>query len=233
MQLFYSKLIQNQEIILEAEEKIHCTQVLRKKVEDEIYVVDGIGNLYKTRILSIQKHTCVCSIIETTPHFGNHPYFLRMCVAPTKNIDRFEFFVEKAVELGVNEIIPIISENSERKIIKPERIEKIIVSAMKQSYKSSKPILHDIITAKALFAQQFKGIQCIAHCYESEKTSIAKLLQTPQPITICIGPEGDFSEKEVALARTNNWQEITLGTSRLRTETAGIAAVHSVYEKFV
>lgn len=232
MQLFYSITVTNKHIILSDEEKNHCTKVLRKTVGSIIHIVDGLGNLYETRLESISKHDCVCEIISCTPQFGAHNYNLTMCVAPTKNIDRFEFFVEKAVEFGINEIVPILTDNSERKILKLERIEKIILSAMKQSYKAYKPILHELTDFKTVLKNPHIGAACIAHCYEGSKQKLSNILQHNSSLCIAIGPEGDFSEQEVALTLENQWQAITLGESRLRTETAAIAAVHSVYSYF-
>ncbi|MCL2329325.1 MAG: 16S rRNA (uracil(1498)-N(3))-methyltransferase [Bacteroidetes bacterium] len=229
MQLFYSNIRNGHYITLHDEEKNHCTKVLRKSTNDIIHIIDGNGNLYEARISTINKHDCVCTILHTTPQFGAHNYKLTMCVAPTKNSDRFEFFVEKAVEFGVDEIIPIRTENSERKILKPERIEKIILSAMKQSYKAYKPILHELTDFKDVLKNPIVGAACIAHCYEGEKQKLPQILQHNSSICIAIGPEGDFSEHEVAQALEKQWQAITLGESRLRTETAAIAAVHSVY----
>lgn len=229
MNLFYSEHITNNAIILTDEESIHCTKVLRKSVGNTIHVIDGKGNLFLAKIEEISKKQCVCSIVETQNNFGQHSHHVRMCIAPTKNIDRFEFFVEKAVEIGINEIIPILCENSERKILKLERIERIVISAMKQSYKAQKPIIHELTDIKSILKTQFDGIKCIAHCEENEEK---KLLQTVaqknHQHTILIGPEGDFSKSEIELALKNNWTAISLGNSRLRTETAGIVAVHTI-----
>ncbi len=232
MQLFYSNTIHNGCITLNDEEKNHCTKVLRKTVGDVVHIIDGAGNLYETRIMAISKHDCVCAIEIVTPQFGAHNYKLSMCVAPTKNSDRFEFFVEKAVEFGIDEIIPIRTDNSERKILKPERIEKIILSAMKQSYKAYKPQLYELTDFSELLKNPVNGIACIAHCYDGEKQKLPEILQANSRICIAIGPEGDFSEREVKQAIDNHWKAITLGESRLRTETAAIAAVHSVYSFF-
>lgn len=229
MNIFYSPNTVQNAIILPEEESKHCTKVLRKSVGDSIHIIDGKGNLFLAKIEEINKKNCICSILETHTNYGNHNYFLRMCVAPTKNIDRFEFFIEKAVEIGVNEIIPIITENSERRILKLDRIERIILSAMKQSYKATMPILHELTDVKTVLKTDFAGIKCIAHCEEDEKQYLQNLTIKNKQTTILIGPEGDFSVKEIQLAKQFNWQAISLGESRLRTETAGIVAVHSVH----
>lgn len=232
MQLFFSEHITNNTILLNDEESVHCTKVLRHTVGSIVHIIDGLGNLYTTTISEIHKRQTICSIVDVKQNFGIHPYFLRMCVAPTKNIDRFEFFIEKAVEMGVNEIIPIQCDNSERSIIKPERFERICISAIKQSYKAHKPTITPIQKCSDILTTHFEGNNCIAHCNDSsEKKHIFSHITKGIPTTILIGPEGDFSLQEIALATQHNWHEVHLGTSRLRTETAAIAAVHSVYVK--
>ncbi|MCQ2959989.1 MAG: 16S rRNA (uracil(1498)-N(3))-methyltransferase [Bacteroidales bacterium] len=228
MNLFFSTEIDEHSIILNEDEAKHCTKVLRKTVGDNIHVIDGNGNLYLVRIDSIGKRDCVCSILQKTEHFGKHDYYLRMCVAPTKNIDRFEFFVEKAVEIGVDEIIPVCSENSERKILKLDRVERIVLSAMKQSYKAYMPKLSEMIEVDKVITSDFSGKKCIAHCEDLEKILLRNEVEPGKEITILIGPEGDFSITEIELAIQNNWIPVSLGESRLRTETAAIAAVHTV-----
>lgn len=215
-------------IVLPEEEAKHCTKVLRKVVGDEIHVIDGFGNLYLTRIDSIGKRDCVCSILQKTEHFGEHNYKVCMCVAPTKNVDRFEFFVEKAVEIGVDEIIPIVTENSERKVLKLDRIERIVLSAMKQSYKATMPKIAELTPIKDVLSSDIEGIKCIAHCENQEKSLLRDVVKDQSKVTILIGPEGDFSVEEIAIAKRNGWIPVSLGESRLRTETAAIAAVHTV-----
>lgn len=228
MNLFYSTEIDERTIVLGEEEARHCVKVLRKTVGDEIHVIDGNGNLYTAKIVSVGKRDCVCEIVSKTERFGSHNYYVRMCVAPTKNIDRFEFFVEKAVEIGVDEIVPLLCENSERKTINLERAERIVLSAMKQSYKATKPNLTEMTDIKTVLANSFNGKKCIAHCENQEKQLLRDVVEKQGEITILIGPEGDFSVKEIELAKQNGWIPISLGESRLRTETAAIAAVHTV-----
>lgn len=228
MNLFYSTDIDEHTITLGEEEAKHCTKVLRKSVGDEIHVIDGLGNLYTAQIHSIGKRDCVCSIVDKKENFGVHNYYVRMCVAPTKNIDRFEFFVEKAVEIGVDEIIPICSDNSERKVLKLDRIERIVLSAMKQSYKAKMPLITEMTNIQDVITNSYNGLKCIAHCEEEQKYLLRDVIQDCYEITILIGPEGDFSKSEISCALQNNWKPISLGESRLRTETAAIAAVHTV-----
>ncbi|MCQ2606539.1 MAG: 16S rRNA (uracil(1498)-N(3))-methyltransferase [Bacteroidales bacterium] len=228
MNLFYSTDISETQIVLPEEEARHCTKVLRKTVGDEVYVIDGKGTLYLTKIEAVGKKDCVCSIISKTEAFGGHNYYVRMCVAPTKNIDRFEFFVEKAVEIGVDEIIPIVSDNSERKVLKLDRIERIVLSAMKQSYKATMPKIAELTDIKDVLSANYDGVKCIAHCEDQEKTLLRDIASEHKTVTILIGPEGDFSIQEIEQAKQNGWKPVSLGESRLRTETAAIAAVHTV-----
>ena len=228
MNLFYSNTIDGDFITLVGDEAKHCTKVLRKTVGDEIHIIDGQGTLFLTRIDSIGKNDCVCSVLNKTEQFGTHPYYVRMCVAPTKNIDRFEFFVEKAVEIGVDEIVPVCSDNSERKVLKLDRIERIVLSAMKQSYKATMPKLHELTDIRTILQTNYAGEKCIAHCEQQEKSLLRDVVKKGGEITILIGPEGDFSLSEIELAKQQGWIPVSLGESRLRTETAAIAAVHTV-----
>lgn len=236
MELFYSNNINDNICTLTEQEAKHCANVLRHKVGDQINVIDGLGNLYLCSIKDISKKDVICQVIKTTTNFGSHPYSLTMAVAPTKNMDRYEWFLEKATEIGVDVIVPIIGEHSERKIVKPERCERILVSAAKQSLKGTFPILEEQCTVIEFIKKQRAGLKLIAFCEENEKYSLPSRLNSylsntpvlPQ-ITILIGPEGDFSDNEIKLALENGYSPIHLGESRLRTETAAIAAVTCVY----
>lgn len=228
MNLFYAPEILNGINSLPEDEAKHCIKVLRHKVGETIHIIDGKGNKYTCSISEITKKTVDFDIVEKQEKFGYFPYLIRMFVAPTKNIDRFEFFVEKAVEMGVCEIHPIICDNSERKSLNLERIERIMISALKQSYKSRKPILFPLKTATEAIKTPFEGNKFIAHCNNAEKHSLREW-EKPLKTNILIGPEGDFSAKEIELAQQNNWLEITLGNARLRTETAALTALSSVH----
>ncbi|MDA3883577.1 MAG: 16S rRNA (uracil(1498)-N(3))-methyltransferase [Bacteroidales bacterium] len=231
MDIFYSELLQDSHIALSSDESKHCMKVLRHKTGDTIHVIDGKGNLYLCRITKIsQKHT-IAEILETHEDYGSHQFTVRMAVAPTKNMQRYEFFVEKAVELGVNEIIPILTDHSERKVVKTERIERIVLAAMKQSYKAHKPIVHEMTPFEDIVFEKYPGYKAIAHCEDGDKQSVMHIAK-PTDITILIGPEGDFSLKEIQLAMENNWLPISLGPQRFRTETAAIMALHSVHSLF-
>jgi len=225
MIVFYSTEISNQIAKLTGDECMHCSKVLRKKKDDVVFVSNGKGNLYDGVIIDISKREVTISLtseIESQPERHNRS----IAIAPTKNIDRFEWFLEKSTEIGISNIYPFLSSRSERKIIKPERLEKIIVSAMKQSKNLYKPTLHPL-TPLAKLTQSDFGDQSkfIAHCKEPEN-ALQNLFTSGTNAIVLIGPEGDFTKEEVELAKTNNWQEISLGHSRLRTETAGIVACH-------
>ena len=237
MELFYSTEITNGLCTLAEEESRHCAKVLRHTVGDVINVIDGCGALYSCKIIECGKKV-VCSVESVQEEFGAHKYHLTMAVCPTKNIDRYEWFLEKATEIGVDEVVPVIGEHSERKIIKPERLEKILVSAAKKSLKGAIPTLHEAISVKEFIknAATAPGMKLIAYCGEKEKVTLAwavkqALAEFPDnpTITILIGPEGDFSPAEVDAAIAAGFHPLTLGDSRLRTETAATAAVAGVY----
>lgn len=237
MELFYSEEIENGLCTLTEEESRHCAKVLRHTVGDVINVIDGCGALYSCRIMECGKKV-VCSVESVQEGFGAHNYHLTMAVCPTKNIDRYEWFLEKATEMGMDTVVPVIGEHSERKIIKPERLEKILVSAAKQSLKGAIPVLQEAVSVKQFLkeAASMPGVKLIAYCGEQEKISLAQAVQQAQALlpdsptlTILIGPEGDFSPAEVDAAIAAGFKPLTLGDSRLRTETAAVAAVAGVY----
>jgi len=233
MELFYSTEINNGLCTLTEEESRHCAKVLRHNVGDTIKVIDGKGALYTCKILECGKQV-VCSVEGVQENFGGHSYNLTMAVCPTKNIDRFEWFLEKATEMGVDTVVPVIGEHSERKVIKPERLEKILVSAAKQSLKGAVPVLADAVSVKQFIkeASSLPGIKLIAYCGEREKITLAQAIAQAgglPHLTILIGPEGDFSPAEVDAAIAAGFKPLSLGDSRLRTETAAVAAVAGVY----
>ena len=229
MQLFYnSKLSQdNNQIQFSKEESKHIVRVLRKSVGDTLYITNGKGILFTSEISSADQKNCVATIIsfETKPQKSYH---LHVAVAPTKMNDRYEWFLEKATEIGIDSITPIFCDNSERRVIKAERYEKILLSAMKQSLNCYLPQLNEAITFKDFISQKHDGRLFIAHCEETDKKSLKHEINTHENITILIGPEGDFSTNEIALAVQSGFTPVTLGTTRLRTETAAIVACHSV-----
>lgn len=225
MQLFYAPHIATTPFLPE-EESLHCIKVLRHKEGDTINIIDGKGTLYNALITSPHIKRTQVQIVNSTPDFGTHPYHLHLAVAPTKNIDRFEWFVEKATEIGFDSLTPLECAFSERRIIKPERIEKIIISAAKQSLKAQIPILNPL-TPFSDFAKNIPQTnKFIAHCYSGQKPHLMRVCPQNTDIVIAIGPEGDFSIDEVNLATSQGFQPITLGSSRLRTETAAVVACH-------
>ncbi|WP_367769265.1 16S rRNA (uracil(1498)-N(3))-methyltransferase [Flavobacterium sp. WC2421] len=229
MQLFYNPNIDatTENFSFDKEESKHIIKVLRKKDTDILYVTNGLGDLFETEITLASDNKCTVKIISATKKAPSKVH-LHLAVAPTKMNDRYEWFLEKATEIGVQEITPIICDHSERKVVNQERFEKIILAAMKQSNELYLPKLNNAITFKEFVKQKNEGLQLIAHCEETDKKSLKSVLKPNENLTILIGPEGDFSEKEIALAIASEFIPVTLGTTRLRTETAAIVACHSV-----
>ena len=228
MQLFYVPDISGAEVILNETESKHAIRVLRLKEGDEIELVDGKGGFYKARIQNANPKKCQLSIIESQTDFGKKDFHLHIAIAPTKNIDRTEWFLEKCTEIGIDEVTPLLSEHSERKVIKPERLEKILVSAMKQSVKAYLPKLNGLTKLSDLLSQATETKKFIAHCNEGEKPHLKNVVKPGDNVLILIGPEGDFSPEEVTLALEYGFEAISLGNARLRTETAGVVACHIV-----
>lgn len=225
--MFYCPDIQNT-TILPDEESQHAVRVLRLQAGDEIEIVDGVGGFYKAKITNPHPKHCEFEVIETKSEFGKRDYKLYIAIAPTKNIERLEWFIEKCTEIGIDEITPLLCRFSERKIIKPERLEKIIVSAAKQSLKAYFPKLNPLISFNEFVKTAEVSQKFIAHCYDLEKNPFQKVCDKSADTLILIGPEGDFSQEEVENALSHQFQAVSLGESRLRTETAGIVACHTV-----
>ena len=225
--MFYCPSIQMSATLSE-EESQHAVRVLRLQAGDELELVDGAGGYYKAVISNPHPKHCEFVIKETFTEFGKRNYRLHIAIAPTKNIERLEWFIEKCTEIGIDEITPVICRFSERKIIKPERLEKIIVSAAKQSLKAYFPILNPMCSFRDFIQQTTVSQKFIAHCYEQDKQLLQRVYQKSFDAVILIGPEGDFSPEEVQAAIQHQFHPVSLGSSRLRTETAGIAACHTV-----
>ena len=229
MQLFYNASINEstETFSFDKEESKHIIKVLRKKDGDILFVTNGLGFLFKTEIILASDSKCTVQMVSfdkaATPNFKLH-----LAVAPTKMNDRYEWFLEKATEIGIHEITPIICDRSERKVINKERFEKILLSAMKQSNELFLPKLNPAISFKDFVKQKNKGLQLIAHCEETDKKTLKSILQSNTDVTVLVGPEGDFSEKEITLALDQNYVPVSLGNTRLRTETAAVVACHSV-----
>ncbi|MCP9200455.1 16S rRNA (uracil(1498)-N(3))-methyltransferase [Gramella sp. GC03-9] len=230
MQLFFNPDISEKDslVTFPRDESKHIVKVLRKNEGDKLNLTNGKGLLFQAEIISADPKHCVVKILSFEEQPAP-PYYLHMIVAPTKMNDRYEWFLEKAMEIGVHEITPVICDHSERKVVKLERYERVLLSAMKQSLHLSFPKLNEPIGFNDLMAQELEGSRFIAHCEDvNEKPYLQKKLQARQRVNILIGPEGDFSPEEIEMAKNKNWQQISLGESRLRTETAAIVACHTV-----
>ena len=210
-------------------ESQHCARVLRKKEGDSLFITDGKGYFYRAKLLQANPKSCVVTIEEEMEQPKGWDYNLQIAFAPTKNLDRMEWFVEKATEIGIDTFSPLKCRYSERKNINATRLEKIMVSAMKQSQKSRLPQFENIIKFEEFIKQPFVGQKFIAHCYDSIKTPITQICKRDTNTLILIGPEGDFSEEEIAKSIEHGFTPISLGDSRLRTETAALVACHTVH----
>lgn len=229
MQLFYNPDIQpgDSSFTFDKDESRHIVKVLRKKEGDIIHMSNGNGFLFTSEItFASEKKTEVK--ITNEQRFEPAQYYLHLAVAPTKMNDRYEWFLEKATEIGINEITPLICEHSERTAFKAERFEKILQSAMKQSLQYYLPKLNEPVPFKNFIADKKEGQLFIAHCEETDKKLLKTELKQKQNVTLLIGPEGDFSSKEIELALANGYVPVSLGNTRLRTETAAVVAAHSV-----
>jgi len=238
MELFYSDNISPDHIFLDAQEAQHCIKVLRHRSGDLINVIDGQGTLFTCRLEDDSVKNANALIVDRTEHWGSHAYQLTMAVCPTKNGDRYDWFMEKACEMGVDAIVPVIGEHSERKIFKTERGKKILVSAAKQSLKAAVPSLEEPISVMDFIRSCQSPLRLIACCFEDQehpRRSVKEVLAGSEAteIAVLIGPEGDFSEKELHAAIESGFVPVHLGDSRLRTETAALACVAAVYLNFI
>jgi len=239
MELFYCKDWDGSSVVrLNEEESGHCSRVLRHRVGDRINVIDGRGTLLGCRITDDSPKSVEACVEEIRENFGTHPYILEMAVCPTKNIDRYEWFVEKATELGTDLFVPVIGDHSERKVVKTDRLERITVSAAKQSLKGAVPSVAEPCPVKDYIRKSDAGLKLIAYCCDEEerRRSIMQELSELRfsesdkaSVAILVGPEGDFSREEVELAFSCGWKPVHLGPSRLRTETAALMSATAVY----
>lgn len=227
MQLFYNPDISGNTIELSEEESKHCTRVLRLKIEDEVWITNGKGNLYKTTIISDHPKACILNIEETFENYGARPYKLHIAISPLQHADRLEWFIEKATESGIDEITPILCERSERKNVNIDRLQKVMISAMKQSIKAKLPILNPLTKFNDFIKKDYNITKAIAYCTD-ERKHITEWYKKASDCLILIGPEGDFSPKEIESALKNNYTGISLGNSRLRTETAATTACFAI-----
>jgi 16S rRNA (uracil1498-N3)-methyltransferase len=229
MQLFYAPELQGEHYLLNEEESKHCTRVLRLGAGDHIFLTDGKGNLYEGSIDTSDKGKISVHISGIVKEYQKRNYRLHVAIAPTKSIDRFEWFLEKATEIGIDVITPLITDHSERKKIRLDRLEKIVIAAMKQSVKAYKPIVNPLVRFSEFIKEKHDEDEMfIAHCHKKERFDLKDVYHAGKNCTVLIGPEGDFSEREIDVAIANNFKPVTLGDSRLRTETAGIVACHTI-----
>ena len=222
MEIFFAADVYGSSLRLGPEESQHCAKVLRKRVGDSINVIDGAGNMYRCTVVNDSPKGVEASIDETVNNWNSHPYHLTAAVCPTKNNDRYEWFAEKATEFGVDCIVPVIGDRSERKVFKTDRLCKIVLSATKQSLKAKLPKVEEPTSVKSFIksTKDSKAVKMIAYCASDE-------------IIVLVGPEGDFSKEEALLAIECGYVPVHLGDSRLRTETAGVAAAAAVYFEYM
>lgn len=228
MHLFYTPDINSEYYTLNEEESKHCIRVLRLQNSDEVFLIDGQGGFYTAVILDAHPKKTLLKITVTQKEFGKRNHYLHIAIAPTKNIERTEWFIEKATEIGIDEISLVISDRSERKEVKPERLKKVITSAVKQSLKAYHPRLNDPVTFRDFIKQDLPYQKFIAHCIDEPKTSLKNELELHSRSLVMIGPEGDFTQKEVDEALKSGFIPLTLGESRLRTETAALEACFEI-----
>ncbi|MDR1583858.1 MAG: 16S rRNA (uracil(1498)-N(3))-methyltransferase [Prevotellaceae bacterium] len=220
--MFYTEIIENEICVLSHDESKHCIAVLRHHNGDIVDVFSRSGEIFTAKIINDSQKKCVLNIIDTKPVY-KRPEFLHIAIAPTKNSDRIEWFVEKAVEIGIEEITPIFSEHSERRVLNIERIEKIIISAMKQSLNLNFPKINQPVEFKDFIRLKSEETKCIAYC-EEKVISFAETISPGKPALTMIGPEGDFTKQEIEMAISKGFIPVSLGRSRLRTETAGVVS---------
>ena len=237
MEIFYAYEVEGGIARLDAEESGHCVRVLRHRAGDEISVIDGCGSMYRCRLSDDNPKGASAEVLETFPEWGSHPYHLTVACCPTKNNERFEWFVEKATEVGVDRIVPVIGERSERKVYKTDRAARIALSATKQSLKARIPVIDEPLSVRSFIdsCKDSPAVKLIAYCFEDEnhpRRSVKDALSGKE-IVILIGPEGDFSPEEARLALEAGFIPVHLGASRLRTETAAVTAAEAVYFHFL
>ena len=231
MYLFYCPDIETKQTLSE-EESGHCVRVLRYSAGDEILITDGKGTTYTARITNPHPKHCDFEIISREKQEPHHHFHLHIAIAPTKNIERMEWAIEKCVEIGVDEITPLLCRFSERKQLRTDRLEKIILSAAKQSLTPYLPVLHELTPYDAFIKSQESRAKSqeqkfIAHCYKEDKRVLKDEIEQGRDVLVLIGPEGDFSEQEIAEALSLGFIPVSLGNSRLRTETAAVVACHT------
>jgi 16S rRNA (uracil1498-N3)-methyltransferase len=226
--VFFHPELTNGANYLTGEEAWHAIKVLRLRKGDAVTLVDGMGNSADASIADITSKTCLLEGIIHHPESPESPVKIHLAIAPTKQIERFEFFLEKATEIGVHRITPLLCSNSERQQIRTDRLRKVVIAAMKQSLKTRLPILDELTRFNDFIKTPGDELKTIAHCREGEKTNLAQIVKGSTAVQILIGPEGDFTREEIQAAMQTGFIAVSLGESRLRTETAGIVAVHTI-----
>ena len=224
MHIFYIRNIIENLAILDETDSGHCARVLRMKAGAVVNLIDGKGGFYEGMIQSVNPRAVTVEIIKTELNFGMKDYYLHLAIAPTKNTDRFEWFIEKSAEIGIDEITPLLCQRSERKYVRNERLEKILISAIKQSINAYLPVLNPITGFDSFISGNLKGNKYIALCSDENRKDLIKINNQKRLFTILIGPEGDFSPEEIKAALKKGFEPVSFGSSRLRTETAGVAA---------
>ena len=226
MQLFYAPEITLPRYTLSEEESKHCVRVLRMEPGDQLHITDGRGTMHRCKVVDANAKRCVVEVVESEYEYQKMDYELTVAIAPTKIIDRFEWFLEKSTEVGISEIYPIECDHSERRQLKLDREQKVVTSAVKQSLKSYHPVLHPLTSVRDVITMPFEGAKFIAHCNSElgEREYLGRLLKKGEKTLILIGPEGDFSPEEITFALQNGFKAISLGRERLRTETAAVVA---------
>ncbi|WP_406825091.1 16S rRNA (uracil(1498)-N(3))-methyltransferase [Pedobacter sp. KACC 23697] len=229
MHIFYTPDLTQNTYTLNEEESKHCVRVLRLTIGSIVNLVDGKGGFYTAEITADNPKKVSLAILKVETEFHKRNHYLHIAVAPTKNIDRMEWFLEKATELGIDEVTPIITDRSERRVVKEDRLNKVITAAVKQSIKAYHPKLNDAIAFDSFLKEPFDGHKLIAHCIDNgEKRFISELVAPHQKYLILIGPEGDFTPDEVNLALNKDFKALTLGDNRLRTETAALSVCFEI-----
>ncbi len=228
MQVFYAPNCQLGFFPLHEEESKHVVRVLRMKQGDPVYVVDGKGKLFEGIIFEPHPKHCILKLDKVTENFEQRNYRLHMAISPLKSVDRFEWFIEKAIEIGVDEITPLNCSRTEKRNVNTDRLNRIVESAMKQSLKAYHPVLNEMVKFEKFLLQETNAEKGIAYCGEGEKVFIGNGFSRQGSYVILIGPEGDFTEEEFLMATSKGYKGISLGESRLRTETAGVVACHAI-----
>jgi 16S rRNA (uracil1498-N3)-methyltransferase len=227
MHIFYTPELSGKTYTLDETESKHCVRVLRLEKGDEITLVDGRGGFFTAEIADPNPKRCAVNLVKSEINYGHRNFGVHIAIAPTKNVERIEWFLEKATEIGIDRVTPLLCRHSERKEIKHDRLEKVIVSAMKQSLKAYLPQLDGLTKFNDFIKQPFSGQKFIAHCEEQHRELLKNAMKPSGNYLILIGPEGDFSPEEIEMAVSAGFLPVSLGDSRLRTETAGVVACHT------